>query len=270
MKTTVAIIGFVTTLFSGATMVLAQDDGASACDRVARNASEGGQDARDCIGYLNEQLAELRGAVAALQDQPSPTPEQVKDAILADREAREVLRGEPGQDGADGQPGESPDVTEIAAVLVRDHADDLRGPQGEPGPAVSGMVVASTALCSELPGRWEPFEQAAGRFIVGNDGRPEWRVELDGTNPVFAAGGEAEVRLVPAQIPAHSHEIGYGTHPVVDARANGATIRVVNHITVGETEAIGGTSEAGVGQSHNNMPPYIALYWCTPETREAE
>ena len=195
-----------------------------------------------------------------------------------------VVQGPQGEQGPMGPPGLSPDVGAIATLLAENYADVLRGADGvdgqpgAPGPAVLGMVIASTVACTELPGQWEAFEPAGGRFIVGNDGRQEWRVQLDGAVPIYVTGGESEVTLVTENMPPHSHPFdGPDSDQVPRFEGHGEwNGEAVNFAVatggggsdfsdgVGYISAWLTVGETGGGQPHNNMPPYIALYWCTP------
>ena len=160
-----------------------------------------------------------------------------------------------------------PSVEEIAAELARNHADELRGPSG---PAIDGIVIASTVMCGDLPGGWRSFTQASGRFIVGNDGRSDWHAVLDDGELVFATGGEEQVALSIPEMPSHDH----------DAETRGDSAEVFVHVS-GHADGVQLLRNNGTGiglhydhthdipteggsQPHNNMPPYIALHWCTP------
>lgn len=118
-------------------------------------------------------------------------------------------------------------------------------------------VVAYVSAKGEktCPKGWEPFEAAKDRFILG----------AGAAYPVVGTlGGEAEVSLTEAQLAPHDHrsELQYGW----DVNGNGGKER----IDVGDGSPWGGrtgyiqTNDAGGGEPHNNMPPFIALYFCQP------
>lgn len=131
----------------------------------------------------------------------------------------------------------------------------------------SSMVAAFAGI--GCPEGWRQFDPANGRVIVGIDGRQEYAVTLHGGVPDFATGGEEEVTLTEEQMPTHDHATIVGRSPE-DSRGweriyvgDVVTMAVHNDFYFGgETHA---TAVAGSATPHNNMPPYIALYWCTPE-----
>ncbi|MEM8796435.1 MAG: hypothetical protein AAGE61_12780 [Pseudomonadota bacterium] len=116
------------------------------------------------------------------------------------------------------------------------------------------------------PAGWVRFKEAEGAFIVGADSRSKndpgeyWFRRQDGAK---------EVTLKPEEIPIHTHElqaiigvrpgphIGTDRFEIVRNRF-GTTTEAVP----GERPAITSTYEAGGGLPHNNMPPYIALFFC--------
>ena len=114
-----------------------------------------------------------------------------------------------------------------------------------------GSVVA---FASECPSGWEELQDSRGRFVVGvGEGRA-----------LLSRGGEAEVSLTEAQMPVHTHSPSHPLLVVGGDAEDGITFGPV-HVTnsaAGEVEF--SFSEAGQGQPHNNVPPYIALHWCTP------
>lgn len=89
----------------------------------------------------------------------------------------------------------------------------------------------------------------AGRSIiaVGSDGERDTRIYRD-------KGGEEQVTLTVAQMPSHNHSMG------VTIRGDGTGAGYPY------TRPAGGpgdkTYHAGGSEPHNNMPPYIALYFC--------
>ncbi len=124
-------------------------------------------------------------------------------------------------------------------------------------PIAEGAVVAfdrDNLKLDECPNGWEPFEPSHGRFIVGSDSELGFRAE----------GGSKTHTLSPDEMPRHEHAIrnfewGYD----VDGDPN-APMRIDvhdDHPWAGQRgELI--TTSAGKGVPHNNMPPYIALYYC--------
>jgi len=78
-----------------------------------------------------------------------------------------------------------------------------------------------------------------------------------GTNyPVYTVAGEEQHTLTEAEIPTHSHQY-YPPIPNVDLEAPG----VPDVIAAGVNPTTVATGAAGGGQAHNNMQPYVALYY---------
>jgi len=104
------------------------------------------------------------------------------------------------------------------------------------------------------PDGWSPFEEAKDRVIIGASFKyPQ----------VGMLGGEESVTLGEAEMPMHSHahpDYGYtlaisgtGTTTAID---EDASLRQPNLLSANLLET------RGDNQPHNNMPPYIALYFC--------
>lgn len=141
---------------------------------------------------------------------------------------------------------DNPNYREIVAQM-RNH-----GPGG--GTAVpAGLVIASTLECSDLEPKngWSEYELARGRTIIGVNlhsahGLSKRDLEDD--------GGAETVTLIEAQMPRHRHPVRYGP---------GADIGIgpVKYLlATGDLESA--TAFVGGNQPHENMPPYIALYFC--------
>lgn len=134
---------------------------------------------------------------------------------------------------------------------------------GEPqSPVPSGAVVAfdTTGSCPE---GWQPFVAGQSRTIVGASFGvdPEPGLGTNAANRPLVAykyrdhGGVETVTLSAAEMPAHSHTVSPrrvsgigGTHGLAAAADGGATSM--------KSDAAGG------GKPHENMPPFIALYFC--------
>lgn len=130
-----------------------------------------------------------------------------------------------------------------------------------PTPTVEwpGALVAafSGAGCPE---GWSPFQAAAGRMIVGagvNNHSDERGVALTDYS-VLAVGGEEQVILTWQQMPAHTHQYR-GALEVGRPFPGGA-----ESDTFGDPD-LRNTEPAGGNDPHNNMPPYVALTWCSPD-----
>ena len=152
-------------------------------------------------------------------------------------------------------PGGSPEnVRNCFAYLTR-QITELRA---------AAMIAAFAA--TECPDGWTEFEEGAGRFIVGNDGREVWQPRVAGNSLIFTTDGDEEVTLTVAQMPNHLHHTRRAAN-----QPNNNFLRPGGDTS--QDPPVGGgvqTSAVGGGQPHNNMPPYIALLWCMPETEEGE
>ena len=108
------------------------------------------------------------------------------------------------------------------------------------------------------------FGAGGGRLLVGAG--PHKNTALNGapltvypsfaTDPQKATGGEQNHQLTVPEMPSHDH--GYNS---VHTRAGRKGSDAFAHWDTGANEARRVTP-TGVNQPHNNMPPYIALYFC--------
>jgi len=109
----------------------------------------------------------------------------------------------------------------------------------------------------ECPDGWKKFEPAAGRMIVGaaRSGYPSYSQD-----PEHAIGGEETVTLTIKQMPSHTHDfadMGLANDDSGSGQSDREWVNVLKEIQ--PTLATGG------GEPHNNMPPYVALYYCERE-----
>ena len=124
--------------------------------------------------------------------------------------------------------------------------------------STDGMLAAFTSPDGCPPG-WVSFERASGRMLVGTSSQ----------FPFGSLGGEEEVTLSVQQIPAHSHSLSdrlFVSGTSGDDAARTSTEMRFHLDQVGEHPDLQETGSMGGGGAHNNMPPYIAIYWCTPLT----
>lgn len=167
---------------------------------------------------------------------------------------------------------------QIVADLVANHIDDLRGPKGDPGedgaagnnglPGRDGSdadTIPSGAIVAfdrpnGCPKGWTDFAAAAGRMIVGVDGKT-YKLPYVAGKPEYQTGGAPTHELTVAELPKHSHEIPFvpevsnlsgGSYAVMSDDRHGSSKR--DYVT--------SNTDGGAGRAHNNMPPYIALYLC--------
>ncbi len=107
------------------------------------------------------------------------------------------------------------------------------------------------------PPGWEPFSAANGRTIIGAATAEYSHLSKLQKRPFRATGGSEEHTLVVEEIPRHNHDLrglldggplpwGHNTKhfvPIVQASVKYDWYN-------------------GGGKPHNNMPPYIALFFC--------
>lgn len=146
----------------------------------------------------------------------------------------------------------------------------------------AGIIVASTLACADLGIGWTNFEEGMGRFIVGaGNHHNTWFSEIEPTKAIALSiyapintpkmnqnikdsiGGEEAHKLIPTEMPRHQHnswgekedakEWPYGTASSKQL-GNGSPYDFDNPFFL--------TSPAGGNQPHNNIPPYVALYFC--------
>lgn len=101
------------------------------------------------------------------------------------------------------------------------------------------------------PTGWSEFQEGAGRTIIGvgqgqNLSRQQYRT----------LGGKEKHTLTINEIPQHSHQVRAATF------ANDAPQRFPATGAFGVAQQTIVSANAGGGQPHSNMPPYIALYFC--------
>ena len=114
------------------------------------------------------------------------------------------------------------------------------------------ISLNSTNPSSIFGGTWE---QIQGRFLLG----------VSSSHPVNQTGGEESHTLTVNEMPSHTHSL------VKDSRLD--TVFHINNASFGGASSMSGNggdwlrwnpgesySYTGGNQSHNNMPPYIAVY----------
>ena len=113
------------------------------------------------------------------------------------------------------------------------------------------------------PRGWSIFTPAGGRMILGagnhsNAGVSEYPPYVE--SPNNGIGGEETVTLTVAQMPAHKHVQTTGIGQSGQGPAVGVAAPGVLDVPMVATPNI--TRSSGSSQPHNNMPPWIALYFC--------
>ena len=109
------------------------------------------------------------------------------------------------------------------------------------------------------PDEWSLYVEAKDRMIVGA-----------GTLYQYpgATGGEPEVTLTKQQMPTHDHRFRYffsnkeGNKETFDPEQSPRARTGLNTNNRWTAPESGGVLMAGGSRPHNNMPPYIALYFC--------
>ena len=112
-------------------------------------------------------------------------------------------------------------------------------------------------------------------MIVGVDGG-QYRLPYEGGLPTYITGGEASVQLSWDEMPKHRHTItssppskdihdGFGGSSEHRGLSEVYDPSILPQPGWSRTQHGEFMSEAGGDQPHNNMPPFIALYYCKKE-----
>lgn len=122
------------------------------------------------------------------------------------------------------------------------------------------------------PVGWSLFRDAGGRFIIGagahtntdsaGNALTDYRAYSD--DPIEAIGGYETVILEETQMPSHSH-----SHNDEYAELRGLPDRLDSDggdVGIVVTNVNKETGEVGDGLPHDNLPPFIALYFCIKES----
>ena len=127
-----------------------------------------------------------------------------------------------------------------------------RGPAGPPGSAGGSSGLPKGAVVAfdmqGCPRGWAEYFEAAGRMIIGV-GRGSG---LTGRS-LRSKGGNETHELTLREMPRHRHGI-----PVNAGSGRGLALEP----NLGLPGTPSGVEMMGNGKPHNNMPPYIALYFC--------
>lgn len=157
-----------------------------------------------------------------------------------------------------------------------------QGPMGESGliarvaaleAVMRGAIIASPEACETLGAGWAPYTAAEGRFLLGTgefkDGNKTWDYKPGDT------GGGPVVTLREKHLPKHEHIIRWGGHDFVSLETDPQD---ENPQRKEHFLRSGGDSKPNLGkahdkllamgsndgdQPHENMPPYIAIHFCT-------
>ena len=131
----------------------------------------------------------------------------------------------------------------------------------------SGAVVAFD-LPNGCPEGWSAYPEAWARFIVGavseddlgkipGDFREDARGEDLSSRLFGKPGGEEQHKLTKPEMPKHSHSL-YESKREQRQDEGGGVFALAGQGNVPPYE----TTAQGGSEPHNNMPPYVALYYC--------
>ena len=109
------------------------------------------------------------------------------------------------------------------------------------------MSVNSTSPATLFGGTWERLQD---RFLLA----------AGSTYAAGSTGGASAVTLTTEQIPSHSHSISPAIGWPVNADAAEHHVENWGYSAWPRVPKITSTGNAGGGQAHNNMPPYLAVY----------
>ena len=128
-------------------------------------------------------------------------------------------------------------------------------------PTVSLPIDAVVAFdrADDCPSGWRQYGKASGRFIVGT--ASDLR-----TGDI---GGSREHVLTVEEIPAHDHDVPWyqagGSRLENPSSLDDDPRRLLDGFRWNRNSRRLSVEERGLGQPHNNMPPFLALQYCTPD-----
>lgn len=107
--------------------------------------------------------------------------------------------------------------------------------------------VLTTRNAADPATRWPgtSWQRITDRFILG----------AGGSYSVGATGGEASHTLTVNEMPSHNHPSGVSSTSALSGTSGSTTAQCFFDRNYGYTAYTGGSA------AHNNMPPYIALYF---------
>ena len=109
----------------------------------------------------------------------------------------------------------------------------------------------------KCPSGWTEFSEAGGRFIIGVNGST-YKLPYVGGKPEYQLGGEEMHKLTIKEMPTHSHS-------GITATGSYNAAHLATKDPTNLPQGRGSIGASGSSKPHNNMPPFIALYFCKKE-----
>ncbi len=145
-----------------------------------------------------------------------------------------------------------------------------RGPVGPSGPVGEIPAGAIVAFSEKCPQNWTLFDEALGRVLVGATPEGVLVTNVDQNGKALtpralneAAGEETHV-LDFREIPPHQHAFS-----VLEYRGNlpipvfGPSTQVSPDANLSAATEKATAIDGGGGEPHNNMPPFVSIFYCT-------
>jgi len=240
--------------------------------------------AAETVGSLTSEIDRLEARIRTLQGESEEVYSGLREIrARADESARAVRRQ------ADNAEARATDAARALAELQRTAASatDIQQALGNVDQIAEQIasnsdfqkIVSETALADlrgmvvafdqskGCPVGWSEFQEAAGRMIIGVG---EGSIDRIGDQDIPLTerrwrdfGGAESHILTDTEMPRHNHILERKIGVVRDDRPNrpkdngfsGRSADISTHRT-------SATTFAGESKAHNNMPPYLALYFC--------
>ncbi len=140
-------------------------------------------------------------------------------------------------------------VTSAVGNITAGFINNLVYPVGAIFTTVNAYADAAAVATTMGVGTWEVF--GSGKVLVGVDAT---QTEFD---TVEETGGAKTHTLTTAEMPVHSHTVKYSDVP--DVELIGGTTTTISEVDEGASTR--STSDTGSGDAHNNLQPYITVYF---------
>lgn len=193
--------------------------------------------------FMKSELALT--SIAELVPEGPPPPSAAVVARFLFENHLDVVRGPKGEDGSDGLPG--------APGIKGDKGP--RGFRGDPAAFPEGIIVASVRPCPDIGREWRSYDNAGGRFLIGVGASTDTRKETKAFK-FEETNGAYQHLLTVKEMPKHDHDGIFG--------GDGGKAGMNNEYAYHSSGYRKIRSEGG-GEPHNNMPPYVAVYFCKRE-----